>query len=44
MEIKKNNYKLEIDILRNFQHKKLGVLGVLFKGLGVQKMLRCPAG
>ena len=41
--MKKFNYMLEIDILRNSSLKKMWVsLGVLFKGLGVQKDTQTP--
>ena len=35
---------LEIDILRNYSHKKMGVLGVIFEGLGLQMTSTHPAG
>ena len=34
----------EIDILRIYLQKYLGIWGVIFRFLGVQKMLRRPAG
>ena len=37
MEMKKSNYMLEIDILRNSSQNLWVSRGVLFKGLGVQK-------
>ena len=37
MEMKKNNYMLEIDILRNSLQKSLGVLMGAFKRLGCPK-------
>ena len=39
---KKFNYKLEIEIFRNSTQNILGVLRVLFKGLGVQKGTQTP--
>ena len=42
MEMKKINYMLEIGILRNSSQNVLGVLGVLFMGLGVQKDTQMP--
>ena len=39
-EMKKFNYKLEIEIFRNSTLKILGVLGVLFNGLGVMHLLK----
>ena len=41
-EMNKFNYKLEIKIFRNSTQKILGVLGVLFTGLGVQKSTQMP--
>ena len=35
--MKKFNYELEIEVFRKSTLKNLGVLRVLFKGLGVQK-------
>ena len=40
MEMKKFNYLLEIDILRNSSQTILGVL--IFKGLGVQRDTQTP--
>ena len=37
MEIKKFNYMLEVDILRNSSQKSLGVLRGAFKGFGCPK-------
>ena len=34
-EMKKFNYKLEIEIFQKFHTKRIRVSGVLFKGLGV---------
>ena len=42
MEMKKINYMLEIDILRNSSQNILGVLRGAFKGLGVQKDTQTP--
>ena len=44
MEMKRFNYLLEIDILRNSSQIDWVSLGLLFKGLGVQKGTRHPAG
>ena len=45
MEMKKFNYMVEIDILRNSSQKKIGCPdGCFFKGLGVQKTPRSPPG
>ena len=43
MEMKKFKYMLDIDTVRN-SSQKLGVLRGGFRGLGVQKTPRCPAG
>ena len=43
MDMKKVNYILEIDILRNSSRENIWVSwGVLFKGLGVQKDTQSP--
>ena len=42
MEMKKFNYMLEIDILRNSSQKNWVPWGMLFKGLGVQKDTQTP--
>ena len=42
MEMKKINYMLEIDILRNSSQNFVVSWGVLFKGLGVQKDTQTP--
>ena len=42
MEMRRFNYMLEIDIFRNTSQKDMGVLGVVFKGLGVQKDTQTP--
>ena len=42
MEMKKFDYMLEIDILRNSSPKFWVSWGVLFKGLGVQKNTQTP--
>ena len=41
-EMKKFNYKLEIEIFRNSTQNKLGVLRGSFKGLSVQKGIQTP--
>ena len=42
MKMKKVNYMLEIDILRNSSQKFWVSWGVLFKGLGVQNDTQTP--
>ena len=42
MEMKKLNFMLLIDILRNSSQKNWVSWGVLFKGLGVQKDTQMP--
>ena len=42
MEMKKFNYMLDIDILRNSSQSILGVLRDAFKGLGVEKDTQTP--
>ena len=40
----KSKYMLKIKILRNYSLNILGLLGVIFEGLGVKMMPRHPAG
>ena len=42
MEMKKFNYMLEIDILRNSSQKNVGVLMGVFKGFGCSKDSQTP--
>ena len=42
MDMKRFNYLLEIDILRNSSQKVMGVLRCAFEALGVQKGTQMP--
>ena len=42
LRLKNFNYKLEIDILRNYSQGNMGVRGVIFEGLGGQLTPRRP--